>query len=86
MQSQRKYSIKDDHDLELLLAHIGKMQNTAKVETSAIYKIALLTKVAVGTKKPDVSNRNVWVVQQANIKQIAIDAKRLIIFYNAKKI
>ena len=55
------------------------MQNIAEVEALEIDKTALLIEIAVGKKRPDVSVRKVWVVQQANITQMAVDAKKPII-------
>ncbi len=50
LQSQRN-GIEDDDDVELPLAHIREMQNTADVGTKA------LTEAAVG-RRLDVSDRN----------------------------
>lgn len=62
------------------------MQNTAKVEKLVIVKIVLSTKVAVGGKKPDISIQKVWVVQQANIRPMAVNIRKVIIFWDTKKI
>ena len=72
--------MEDDDNVKLLLTHIRKMQNIAEVEKLAIDKTALLNKVAVSGKRPDISIRKIWVVQQVNIKEMAVNAKRSIIY------
>lgn len=62
LQSQRKYSIDDDDNVELPFVYITKMQNIAEVEKLVIYKTALLNKVVVGGKRPDISIRKISVV------------------------
>ena len=62
------------------------MQNIAEVEKSAIEKMALLNKVAVGGKRPDVNVRKLWLIQKANIRQMAVDVRRPIISWDARKI
>lgn len=62
------------------------MQNTAKVEKLVIDKIVLSTKVAVSGKKPDISIQKVWVIQQANIRPMAVNIRKVIIFWDTKKI
>ena len=51
--------MKDDDDIEFLLAHFKKMQNTTEVRTSASDKMALSTKGEVGRKKVDISVKKV---------------------------
>ena len=68
------------------MAHIRKMQNIAKVQALKIDKMAPSTKVIIGRKEPNVSIRKVKVVQQANIIQMVVDARRQIIFWGAKKV
>ena len=53
MQSQRN-GIEDDDDIELLLAHIKKVQNTAEAGTLASDKTTPSTKDALGRKGVDV--------------------------------
>ena len=54
MQSQHNRIEKNDDDIELPLAHIRKMQNTAQVGTLASDGTSSSTKGAVGRKRVDV--------------------------------
>ena len=58
LQSQRNV-IEDDDNVEFPLAHIKKVQNTAKVGTLASNETAPSTKGAMGRKGVDVSVRKV---------------------------
>lgn len=59
MQSQHRYSIEDDDNVKLPLAHIKKMQNTAEGETLAINKTVSSIKAIIGRRESDVSVRKV---------------------------
>lgn len=59
MQSQRRYSIKDNNDVKLPSAYIRKMQNTVEGETSAIDKIVVSTKATIGRGESDISIRKI---------------------------
>ena len=52
---QHRYSIEDDEDIKLPLAHIRKMQNTTESETLAIDKIIQLTTATIGRRESDIS-------------------------------
>lgn len=54
MQSQYN-SIEDDNNIEFLLAHIKKLQNTAEVKILASNKIILSNKNIIDRKKVNVS-------------------------------
>lgn len=76
MQTQCKYSIEDDDNVELALAHLKNMQNILESKTSAIDKTVLSTKAMIVREESNFSVRKVWVLQYANIRQIATDTKR----------
>lgn len=63
LQSQCRYSIEDDNNDKLLLAHISKMSNIAKSETLAIDKKVLSIKATISKKKSDIRVKKVWVLQ-----------------------
>lgn len=54
--------MEDDDDVKFLSAQIGKMRNSTKVKILGINKTALLTKIAIGKKRWDVSIRKRWVI------------------------
>lgn len=51
METQRN-TIEDDNNIEFLLVHIEKTQNTADV------RILILTKIMIGKQRLDISNKN----------------------------
>lgn len=62
MQSQYKYSLKDDVDIKFSLTYIKIMQNTAEGKISLIDEKTLLTKVIIGKQELDISIRKIWVL------------------------
>ena len=58
------------------MAYIEKMQNIDKNKTSAMNITILLTKGIINGRKLDVSLKKVWVLEWANIMQIAADTRK----------
>lgn len=61
------------------------MKNTAKNETSAIDKTVLLIKATIGKRKSDVYIWKGQVLKWANIRQIAVAARKPMICWDIKK-
>lgn len=55
--------IKNENDVELLLAHIRKMQiNTIEDKILTINKMSLSTKAIIGRKKSDINIKILWIL------------------------
>lgn len=69
------------------MAHIRKMRaNTDERETLVIEDISLSTKAIIDKDKTDVNIKILWVLQQANIRQIVADKKRPMILWDKKNL
>lgn len=59
----RNCFIKNEDDIELLLAHIRKMQiNTIEDKILAINEMSLSTKAIIGREKSDVNIKILWIL------------------------
>lgn len=63
LYSCRNCFIKNEDDVEFLLAHIRKMQiNTVEVKILAINKMSLSTKTIIDREKSDVNVKILWIL------------------------